>query len=209
MTGRRAFRHCSSASGVIQNQPMTDRSALLRGGLVSRVGGFPQGSAYAQFFDGESRLSLHKVLVDRSLKESVAFGEIAASNGSPIHLFATRDNLYDELDLVWRRQRAPIAGLTRHGPLFRLERFAWERGMKVVFRGEHLWSRDCICHSLSGRREAVGTASDLIAAGADWAEVLAVAVTLAKPEGPSDHAVTFESAGRLSCNEPLYSWVIA
>ena len=152
--------------------------------------------------DNKTEASQHHEAVWR-----FAFGGIAASNDFPIHVCAELDNWYDELDLVWRQQRAPIAGLTRHGPLFRLERFAWERGMRVVFRGEHLWSRDCICHSLSGRREAVAKASGLIAAGADWAEALAVSVAFAKPEGRPGN-VAFESVGELSCNEPLYSWVI-
>jgi len=192
----------------MRNEPLTERRSFLRDERAeSRAGGSPQLSAYAEFFRGASRLSLHKVLVDTGLKESVAFGAIAASNDFPIHVCAKLDNWYDELDLVWRQQRAPIAGLTRHGPLFRLERFAWERGRRVVFRGEHLWSRDCICHSLSGRREAVATASDLIAAGADWAEALAVSVPFAKPEG-RPWSVAFDSVGELSCNEPLYSWVI-
>jgi hypothetical protein len=190
---------------------MTDCRTFLRGGLVtSRVGGPAQLSAYAEFFGAEPRLSFYEVLVDCALMESVAFGEIAASNGSAIHVFAKRDNWYEELDLVWRQQRAPIAGLTRHGPLFRLERFAWERGRRVIFRGEHLFGfPERVCHSLSACSESVGAASDLVAAGADWAEALALAVALAAPERPAGSAVSFESVGRLSCIEPLYSWVIA
>jgi hypothetical protein len=194
--------------------PMSDRRTFLRGGVIaSLVGGAFEPSAYAVFFGGEPKLSLHKVLVDSGLMESVAFGEIAASNGSPVHVFAKRDISdfwYDELDLVWRRRRVPVAGLTRHGPLFVLERFAWERGMRVVFRGEHLFgSADHVCHSLSGCREAVDAASDLVAAGADWAEALAAAAALTAPESSPGCSVAFESAGQLSCRDPLYSWVIA
>ncbi len=195
-------------------RPITDRRTFLRGGLIaSFVGGALEPSAYAVFFGGEPKLSLHKVLVDCGLTESVAFGEIAAGNGYPVHVFVKRDISdfwYDELDLVWRRRRVPVAGLTTHGPLFVLERFAWERGMRVVFRGEHRFgSADQVCHRVSGCREAVDAAFDLVAAGADWAEALAVAVGLTAPEGSLGCSVVFESAGQLSCRDPLYSWVIS
>lgn len=193
---------------------MTDRRTFLRGGLVaSLVGGVLRPSGYAAFAAGPPRLSLHKVLVDGELPESVAYGEAAESSGRPLHVF-TRGDIsdvwYDELDLLWRQRRAPIAGLTRHGPLFVLERFAWDRGMRVVFRGEHSSQpATVVSHRLRGCDDAVAGAARLVASGADWAEALALAslLTDARPRRVSARA--FTSPGRLSSSERLYSWVIA
>jgi hypothetical protein len=193
---------------------VTDRRTFLRGGLVaSLVGGVLRPSGYAAFAAGPPRLSLHKVLVDGELAESVSYGEAAESGGFPLHVFARgdiSDVWYDELDLLWRQRRAPIAGLTRHGPLFVLERFAWDRGMRVVFRGEHSSGpATVVSHELRGGEEAVAAASRLVASGADWAEALALASMLADPRPGPVRARTFTSAGPLSSGERLYSWVIA
>jgi hypothetical protein len=193
---------------------MTDRRTFLRGGLAaSVVGGAFGPSGYAAFAGGQPRLSLHKVLVDGGLVESVAFGEVAESNGSPIHVFARgdiSDVWYDELDLLWRERRAPIAGLTRHGPLFVLERFAWDRGMRVVFHGEHVAeSTTVVAHRLRGCPEAVSSTAELVAAGADWAEALPLGLMLTDRRPAPVGALAFTSPGRLSCSEPLYSWAIA
>ena len=48
------------------------------------------------------------------------------------------DFWFDDLSLRWKNGPAPIAGLTAHGPLFCLERLAWDHRMRVVFREEHL-----------------------------------------------------------------------
>ena len=193
---------------------MTDRRTFLRGGLVvSLVGGVLRPSGYAAFAAGPPRLELHKVLVDGELAESVAYGETAENSGFPLHVFERgdiSDVWYDELDLLWKRRRAPIAGLTRHGPLFVLERFAWDRGMRVVFRGEHSSGpATVVSHGLRGCDEAVASAQRLVASGADWAEALALASMLTDPRPGLMHARAFTSPGRLSAGERLYSWVIA
>jgi hypothetical protein len=156
---------------------------------------------------------MHKVLVDGELAESVAYGEAAESSGFRLRVFARgdiSDVWYDELDLLWRQQRVPIAGLTRHGPLFVLERFAWDRGMRVVFRGEHSpGPATVVSHRLRGSDEAVAAAARLVASGADWAEAFALASTLTDPRRGRVSARAFTSPGRLSSGERLYSWVIA
>ena len=44
---------------------------------------------------------------------------------------------YDDLYHRWRQAPVAIAGLTAHGALFCLERLAWEKRMRVVYRREH------------------------------------------------------------------------
>jgi hypothetical protein len=193
---------------------VTDRRTFLRGGLVaSLVGGVFRPSGYAAFAASPPTLVPDKVLVDGQVCESVAFGEAAESNDSQLRVFDggdVSDVWYDELDLLWRQRRAPIVGLTRHGPLFVLERFAWDRGMRVVFRGEHS-SRagTVVVHQLHGGDEAVTTALQLVASGADWAEAMGLAAMVAHPHTGPARGLAFTSPGRLTAGEPLYSWVIA
>ncbi|HEY0342486.1 MAG TPA: hypothetical protein VGC34_16920 [Steroidobacteraceae bacterium] len=47
------------------------------------------------------------------------------------------DLWYSELHPLWTRQPVALAGLTTYGPLFCLERLAWNHGMRVLHREEH------------------------------------------------------------------------
>jgi hypothetical protein len=44
------------------------------------------------------------------------------------------DFWYRDLSLRWRDTPVAIAGVTANGPLFCLERFGWDHGLRVVFR---------------------------------------------------------------------------
>ena len=57
------------------------------------------------------------------------------------------DLWFHDLDPQWKKQPVAIAGLTAHGPLFCLERLAWDHGMRVVSRVEQ-GSRDQDCEPL-------------------------------------------------------------
>jgi hypothetical protein len=152
------------------------------------------------------------VLVDAGLAESIAFGAEAARHGASIHTFSNGDITdfwYHQLDLLWRQQRTPIAGLTRHGPLFVLERFAWDRGMRVVFRGEHGPAADGLAHKLAGPESTLVGAAGLIKAGAKWPQAMASAVTHCVQGSSVMASFGMPSSGPLEQREPLYSWVIA
>ena len=82
---------------------------------------------------------VHKVIFDAELPESRTFARDAMRLGLPALPFAggdATDLWYHELDPLWRRQPLAIAGLTRFGPLFVLERLAWDRGLRVLYRAE-------------------------------------------------------------------------
>ncbi len=83
---------------------------------------------------GES--ALYKVIYDERFPLSVAFGREAMRSGLAVHAIRgdMTDLWYDDLYLQWRRQPVAIAGLTAHGPLFCLERLAWDFGMRVRTR---------------------------------------------------------------------------
>jgi hypothetical protein len=102
-------------------------------------------------------LSVHKVIFDVNLPESRVFAREAAQIGLPALPFAggdATDLWYHELDPLWRRQPLAIAGLTRFGPLFVLERLAWDRGMRVLYRAEQDHSPDQSVYSwVIGPRE--------------------------------------------------------
>jgi hypothetical protein len=85
-----------------------------------------------------SPVSFYKVVVDQRFPASVAFGAEMTRLGAPVH--STQGDITDlwfhDLDLRWQQGPVAIAGLTAHGPLFCLERLAWDRGMRVVLRTE-------------------------------------------------------------------------
>lgn len=83
--------------------------------------------------------ALYRVLYDVRFTESVAYGREAARHGLATTGFAgdITDFWYHDLSLQWRQQPVSIAGMTTHGPLFCLERWAWDHGLRVVSRAEH------------------------------------------------------------------------
>jgi hypothetical protein len=79
------------------------------------------------------------VVADTRFAESTAFALEAAKSG---HRLAMVDGdvtalWYGTLDQLWRNELIPIAGLTGSDVLFCLERLAMDRGLRVVFKGEH------------------------------------------------------------------------
>jgi hypothetical protein len=82
--------------------------------------------------------NFYKVIFDERFPASVAFGVEWIARGAAVH--AIRGDITDlwfhDLDLQWKKRPAAIAGLTAHGPLFCLERLAWDHGMRVVSRIE-------------------------------------------------------------------------
>lgn len=83
--------------------------------------------------------SFYKVIVDSRFPTSVEFGVEMSRLGAPVHAIDgdMTDLWYHDLDAKWKQSPAAIAGLTAHGPLFCLERLAWDHGMRVLHRAEH------------------------------------------------------------------------
>jgi len=88
--------------------------------------------------------TFYKVVFDERFPASVAFGKDWKARGAAVH--AIRGDITDlwfyDLDLQWKQRPVPIAGLTAYGPLFCLERLAWDRGMRVVSRVEQTATHD-------------------------------------------------------------------
>lgn len=80
---------------------------------------------------------VYRFVVDDRFPESVAAGRAAAERGTAVQVMDGGDITpfwFDELSLRWKQERVAIAGMTGHGPLFVLERFAWDHRMRVVVR---------------------------------------------------------------------------
>ncbi|RPI60610.1 MAG: hypothetical protein EHM50_07105, partial [Lysobacterales bacterium] len=153
---------------------MTSRREILRAGAalpaLSLVG---LSSAKA----AEQSLSLERFVFDVRFAESGAIAEHVERLGIPLSAIA--DDLmtlwYDELDLAWRRAPMALAGVTLADALFVLETFALDRGMHVVYRGEHGLVEDGrIVHRLAGPAPLVARLSPLPEA---WESALATALT--------------------------------
>ena len=80
----------------------------------------------------------YKVIFDERFPSSVAFGEAWKARGAAVHSIRgdITDLWFHDLDRQWKKQPVAIAGLTAHGPLFCLERLAWDHGMRVTSRVE-------------------------------------------------------------------------
>jgi hypothetical protein len=188
---------------------MTNRREFVMAGLAASA--LPL-AARADFADLEAAIPLYKILYDTRFPASVAFARRAAAAGAAIQAMSgdiTRF-WYDDLYHRWLQEPAAIAGFTAHGALFCLEQLAWERRMRVVYRGEHAALDGCVTHRFTGPAPTLEAALSATAEPA-WSEALA-GVVGACPPGPlqRDTVQTTTVAGTLAPpSEPLFSWVIA
>ncbi len=198
---------------------MTTRREFLQAGIAASalpaIGGLPSDRSPDQSTaDATPAVSFHTAVFDERFPESVAFAAEMARLG-----VATRGIKgdmtalwYHELQPVWSSNPVAIAGLTAHGPLFCLERLAWDHGMRVRFRAEHQFRPDgCVEHSISASGNVLDDASVLGAAGNAWgAQVARLLDRCAqRPESTTRIVVTrLQNPVHLD-REPLFSWVIA
>ncbi len=197
---------------------MTNRREFLQIGLAATAlpaaGGLFSSGAEATVAPSVPTIPLYKVLFDDRFAQGKAFGDVASNLGLACHAMQAGDVTdfwYHDLDLAWRAEPKPIAGFTRHGPLFVLEHFGWDRGLRVVFRAEHhSLGGGVIEHRLSGPAESLSTAAALIPAGNDWVRLMAATVTqcAAGCSQPAERTVVTRGAASLPDDETFYSWVI-
>jgi hypothetical protein len=81
---------------------------------------------------------LYTVLCDERFEASVAFAEEMSRQGTPITRFRgdITDFWYRDLSQRWKAGPVAIAGVTTHGPLFCLERWGWDHGLRLAHRQE-------------------------------------------------------------------------
>jgi hypothetical protein len=201
-------------SGAEAERCVTSRREFLKVGLVASTLPVAAVADLAAADDASPpSVSLYKVLYDTRFAASVAFARRASARGLDVQAMGgdmTRF-WYEDLYHRWRKGPAAIAGLTAHGPLFCLERLAWEQRMRVVFRGEHaLAAEDRVAHRLEGAATFLPAAVRAMSHPA-WAGALADVVASCPAGRQTRQAATAltASAGTLPASEALYSWVIA
>jgi len=120
-----------------------NRREMLQSGIAATalpvVGGAGWLPAPQRGDVGVQPLPIYKVIFDQRVGEARAFGQEMLRQGLAVQPFdGDMTNLwYDDLYPRWRRSPVAIAGLTAHGPLFCLERLAWDFDMRVVLRADH------------------------------------------------------------------------
>jgi hypothetical protein len=115
---------------------VASRREFLQAGLMASFLPIAVSAAESESDIADQATPFYKVVFDERFPASVAFGEEWRARGTSVH--AIRGDITDlwfhDLELEWKKRPAPVAGLTAHGPLFCLERLAWDKGMRVVFR---------------------------------------------------------------------------
>jgi len=156
-------------------------------------------------------LKLERFVFDVRFTEPGAVAQHIARLGVPLAPVA--DDLmtlwYDDLDLRWRKAPMALAGVTMAEALFVLETFALDRGMHVVYRGEHgLVENGRIQHRFAGPSAIIERLSPL---PSPWEEGLASALAECPLGAPTIKRAELASGGSaLSLRDmPLYSWIIA
>jgi hypothetical protein len=165
---------------------------------------------------GQDRsVPLYKVVFDERFADSRAFGTEAERLGLPVYKIKgdITDLWFHDLYVRWKKSPAAIAGLTAHGPIFCLERLAWDQGMRVIFRGEHkVLSVGEVEHSLSGPGKMLRDAANLSAKGQSWSAGMARLVAGCPIGGGQDSKISIKTIVPNSADldsETLISWVIA
>ncbi|HUI81362.1 MAG TPA: hypothetical protein VLY24_25730 [Bryobacteraceae bacterium] len=191
---------------------MASRREFLQAGVAASM--LPiAGLAGTSSAPAVETLPLYKIIFDHRFPSSREFAAQARTLGLAAHGIEgdITDVWYHDLSLRWIQEPVAIGGLTAHGPLFCLERLAWDHRMRVVFRGQHTVSANGrMEHALTGPQTLLGDAS-LLAGRPGWAS--SVADLMARfPVSRADTCdrtiVTPTRAAGLD-SEPLFSWVIA
>jgi hypothetical protein len=122
------------------------------------------------------------------------------------------DFWFTDLSRRWKVSPFTIAGLTAHGPLFCLERFAWDHGLRVAFRGVHRFDESGhIEHALSGPFRTVASAHSVLT-GDDWparlARLLCSCAATADTAATTVRSPLARERGT-EIDDTLFSWVIA
>ena len=197
------------------------RRTFLQAGLAASVLPGTVSGVVGRVATGAARIGepaavhrVYKAVWDRRFPQGAGFSQEAERRG--VTTVAIDGDITDfwfhDLSLQWKNIPVIVAGLTAHGALFCLERWAWDHRMRVVFRGEHQpLDRQRVGHLMAGHPAAVAQASVLMSEEADWERQIARVITTC-PAGsfsPETAWIATPSSSRDGSAEPLFSWVIA
>lgn len=187
---------------------MVTRRTFLSGAAVSSaILGAPAARAVSR---AEASPVPGRAIIDRSLPGGEAFAQGAREHGAAVEWFSGDVSLLwlTKLTPMLRARAEPIAGLTHAGALFCLERWAWDLGMRVVMRVDHVPTAGGGWRHEDGARLPAAAAAHLQAAGPDFArQAAAVAFAGSSLWGDCTHAAA--ARGGDGQPDPIVSWVIA
>jgi hypothetical protein len=142
-------------------------------------------------------LKLHTVIYDERFEAARRFGEALRSHRVPAR--SIRGDVtqlwYAWLHPLWKREPAPIAGLTAYAAMFCLERLAWDQRLRMI-------------HCDVGNMNTAGNAAD---SAGDWP--IEQAALIARGIGAGSLAPSRRGAAAdafaASAGGPLHFWIIA
>src|SRR5215472_13857349 len=177
---------------------------------IAAAGSLPSSISLS---NGESSITLYKMVFDERFAASRAFAKEAERLGVPIHGIKgdMTDLWYHDLYARWKEGPVAIAGMTAHGAIFCLERLAWDQRMRVVFRADHRVLPDgSIEHALSGPASMLRRAGRL-SSERNWAEEIASIVTRCPASRPQPSLANVIGPTVKHADDPdhLISWLIA
>lgn len=165
--------------------------------------------------------ALYRVVSDDRFSSSRVFAdEVERLGVERVHTAGDiTDFWYGDLSIRWKTAPVAIAGLTPHGPLFCLERLAWDHGLRVMFRGTHqLLANGQVQHTLAGPAATLDRLEQMDL-GPSWAARIAPVLLGCRGDGEPASAVVCSAsprveddaalAGDIEPSGPLYSWIIA
>jgi hypothetical protein len=166
----------------------------------------------AQATEAADVSSFGTIVADRRYAASRAFASEAAGWGKRI---AWIDGditgfWFDELDVLWRSQKVTVSGLTAYGAFFCLERLALDRGLRVVFKGEHRrLDSGRASHAIAGPETVVTRAALDGLSDGKWAAQIARMALAA--HGTAQPGVHLHKVLAAELEQPplLISWVLA
>jgi hypothetical protein len=194
---------------------MTNRRDLFKAGFGLGTLALPLAArtGLAATAEPAGRLWLDRFVFDERHAAAVAAGASARRQGTRVH--AIRGDVtslwVDHLERVWREEPVAIAGLTTEDAFFVIERLAWDRELRTVFRGRHgvAGAAGEVEHELRGASSIVNDVAR--ACGDTWAAALArtlVACSADAIDEPKlERLVTSLSPSRRDTE--LVSWVLA
>jgi hypothetical protein len=192
------------------------RREFVQAGLAASVmpfGSWAAASDLNQAAAGGRPARLHKLLVDRTIPESVRLGALAGAIADEVFVFdGDLTKLWnEELRLQWPNGPRPIAGLTAPGVRMVLEQLGRDHDARIVFSAEHRRVAGGMSHSLVGCEHLVR--STTLRGGGDWVGDMAKHI-MACPHKPASRTASFEyetsaGAGATSPRQRLVTWVLA
>lgn len=182
--------------------PAISRRGVLSGAVAaSALALVPAAPAWAAMAPVQAPL---RAVFDRSLPQGLGFAERLRGQGVRSMGFAgdVSSLWFDELLPMLRSERGPLVGLTGAGALFCFEQLAWDVGMRVRLRIDHLKGEDGFEH-FAGAALPPAVLSRLRTADAAFGETAAdLALECRAAWGNCTHAPAASA-------HALVTWVIA